>query len=130
MVQALSRPHSTSYFLPGRVERQPIQFLLDTGCTTNPLNKQVFDRLSGAVRDQLGESDSHGLLADGTRLPLYGIIWLPTCLRNVRTEKVFVVSRLSEYTILGMPFFIAHQCSLEFEQPVVRVDGRQLVCTD
>ncbi|XP_067929672.1 uncharacterized protein [Watersipora subatra] len=29
-----------------------------------------------------------------------------------------------------MPFFVAHQCSLEFEQPVVRVYGRQLVCTD
>ena len=89
MAQALSRPHSISYYLPEKVKGQPIQFLLDTGCTTNLINKQVFDRLPEAVRDQLKESDSHGLLADGTWLPFYGIIRLLICLRDVRTEEVF-----------------------------------------
>ena len=109
---------------------RPIQFFLDTGCTMNLLNKQVFDRLPGAVRDHLEESDSHGLLNDGTRLPFYGMIRLTIRLKDVRTKEVFVVSRLSENAILGMPFFVTHQCSLEFEQSVVWVNGRQLVCTD
>ncbi|XP_067945464.1 retroviral-like aspartic protease 1 [Watersipora subatra] len=130
MAQALSQPHSTSYFLPGKVERRPIQFLLNTGCTMNLLNKQVFDRLPEAVRDQLKESDSHGLLANGRRHPFYGIIRLTVRLRDVRTEEVFVVSSLSKDVILGTPFFVVHQCFLEFEQPVVRLDGRQLVCMD
>ncbi|XP_067931265.1 retroviral-like aspartic protease 1 [Watersipora subatra] len=112
--QAFSRPHSTSNFLPGRVGGQPIQFLLDTGCTTNLINKQVFDQLPGAVRDQLKESDSHGLLADKTRLPFYGIIHQAIHLRDVKTEEVFVVSHLSEDAMLRRPFFMAHQCSLEF----------------
>ena len=112
MAQDLSRPYSTSYFFPGKVEGRPIQFPLNTGCTTNLLNKHVFDRLPGAVRDQLEESDSHGLLADRTRLPFYGIIRLTICLRDVRTEEVFVGSRLSEDAVLEMSFFVAHQCSL------------------
>ena len=60
----------------------------------------------------------------------YGIIRLTIRLRDVKTEEVFVVSRLSEDAILGTPIFVAHQGSLKFEQPVVRVDGRRLVCTD
>ena len=128
--QALSRPYSFSYFLPGKLEGRPIQFLLDTGCTPNLINKQIFDRLPGGVRNRLEESDSHGLLADGTRLPFYGIIRLTIRLRKVKTEEVFVVSQMSEDAMLGLPFFVAHQCALEIEQLVIRVDGRQLFCTN
>ena len=35
--QIFDRPHQASYFIPGRVEGRPAQFLLDTGCTTNLL---------------------------------------------------------------------------------------------
>ena len=83
------------------------------------LNKQVFNELPGSVQERLKESDNHGLLANGTKLLFYEINWLPTPLREVKTEKVFVVSRLNEDAILGMLFLLAHQCSLELEQPVV-----------
>jgi hypothetical protein len=41
-----------------------------------------------------------------------------------------VVSRISEDAILGMPFLIHHQCALDFSRPVVRVSGKELLCTD
>ena len=129
-VRVLERPHKPSYFLPGRLEGRPVQFLIDTGCTTNLLSKQVFDRLPGRIRDLLEESDSHGLLADGTQLPFYGVIRLQVRVRDVKTEDVFVVSQISEDAILGMPFLVAHNCSMDFNQPVVQVDGRKLTCTD
>ena len=44
VIQVLERPYSTSYFLPGKLERRPVQFLVDTGCTTNLLSKHIFDR--------------------------------------------------------------------------------------
>ena len=65
MVQVLEKPYTTSYFLPGKLEGRPVQFLVDTGCTTNLLSKQVFDRLPERVRSCLEESDSHGIMADG-----------------------------------------------------------------
>ena len=49
VVQALERPYTTSYFLPGKLEGQSVQFL-DTGCTTNLLSKHVFDRLPERIR--------------------------------------------------------------------------------
>ena len=76
-VQALERPYTTSYFLPGKLEGKPVQFLVDTGCTTNLLSKHVLNRLPERVRSELEESDSHGVMADGTQLPFYGVIRLP-----------------------------------------------------
>ena len=128
--QALERLYTTSYSLPGKLEGRPVQFLVDTGCATNLLLKHVFDRLPESVRSELEESDSHGVMADGTQLPFYGVIRLPFQVRDVKTENIFVVSRINEDAILGMPFLVAHNCSIEFHQPVIQVDGRKLKCTD
>ena len=50
VVQALERPYTTSYFLPGKLEGKPVQFLVDTGCTIPPtccLNMCSTDSQSG-----------------------------------------------------------------------------------
>ena len=70
----LGRPHSASYFLLRKIESRAVQLLLDIGCTTNLLRKQVFDQLPRVVRDQLKESDTHGLFDDRTWLLFYGMI--------------------------------------------------------
>ena len=77
VAQVLERPYTTSYFLPGKLEGRPVQFLIDTGCTTNLLSKHVFDRLPERIKSGLEESDSHGVMADGTQLPFYGVLRLP-----------------------------------------------------
>ena len=82
------------------------------------------------VKYQLEESDTHGLLANGTRLPFYGIIRLLVRLHKVKTKEVFIVSQNNEDAILGMPFFMAHYCLIKFKHPVVEVDRKPLVCTD
>ena len=130
MVQALERPYTTSYFLPGKLEGRPVQFLVDTGCTTNLLSKHVFDRLPERVKSSLEESDSHGIMADGTQLPFYGVLRLPFRVREVKTGGVFVVSHINEDAILGMPFLVTHNCAMEFNQPIVQINGKRLKCTD
>ena len=46
----LERPHSTSYFSPGRVEWHAVQTLVYRGCTTIFISKQVFDRLPNLIQ--------------------------------------------------------------------------------
>ena len=128
--QLLQKPFKSSYFLPGRIERKPIQFLIDTGCNTNLLSKQVFDRLPEKVRERVEDCTSHGLMADGTKLPFYGILQVTGRLRSVPFEEVFVVSQISEDAILGMPFLAARDCTMRFDRPVVTLEGRELPCTD
>ena len=109
--QSLSTEPASLYehFLPGKVEGRPVQFLIDTGCTTDLLCKQVFDKLSSAARSLLEESDSHSLMADGTRLTFYGVVHLPLQLKDVKNEEVFVVSKINENALLEMPILVAHQ---------------------
>ena len=130
VAQVLERPYTTSYFLPGKLERRAVRFLIDTGCTTNLLSKHVLDQLPEQIKSGVEESDSHGIMADGTQLPFYGVLRLPLRVRDVKAEEVFVVSRINEDAILGMPFLVAHKCTMEFNQPIVQVGSRKLECTD
>ena len=128
--QIFDRPHQASYFIPGRVEGRPAQFLLDTGCTTNLIGKHVFDRLPEKIRTRREEYARHGMLADGTRLPFYGIIKLEIRLRQVKTEEVFIISQINEDAILGMPFLVERKCAMDFQRPVLMLNGQEVKCTD
>ena len=128
--QPSERPHGPSYFLPGKVEGRPALFLIDTGCTTNLLGKHIFDRLPERVRSQLVECDHHGTMADGTRLPFYGVIQLNLRVKEMVIEEKLVVSRINEDVILGMPFLATHRCTIDFGRPAVVVDGKEIECTD
>ena len=74
--------------------------------------------------------DTHGQMADGTKLPFYGVVQVPIKVRDVKLEEIFVVSQISEDAILGMPFLTNHDCRMDFTKPVVTIGERELVCTD
>ena len=128
--QNLARPHRSSYFLPGKAAGQAMLYLVDTGCNTNLVSKRVFDRLPKHVQEQRMECDTHGQMADGTRLPFYGVVQIPIRVRDVKLEEIFVVSQINEDAILGMPFLARHDCKIDFARPVVTIGERELVCTD
>ena len=129
-LQETWKPYNPSLFLPGRVVGQTVQFLLDTGCTTNLIAKHVFDRLPKAVRGEIQEYDSYGSMADGTRLPFYGMITIPMRLRNMKFDETFVICGIKEDLILGMPFLVKHHCAVEFGRSALVVEGQSLMCTD
>ena len=130
LVNQLERPYQPSCFLPGKVERLPVQILVDTGCTTNLLTKRVFDRLPTALKQQLEPSNSHGVMADGTKMPFHGLIRLVLKIRHYSTEETFVVGQIDEDVILGMPFLARHECSIDFHKQVLQLGGKELQCTD
>ena len=86
----------------------------------------MFDRLPERLREQLVESNTHSMMADGTRLPFYGVIQLHIRLKELLIEERLVVSRISEGVILEMPFLARHNCTIDFNSTKVIVDGRQI----
>ena len=104
--------------------------LTNTGCTTDLIGKHVFDRLPEKLRERLVEIYTHGLMADGTQLPFYGVIQLHIKLKKLLTEKRLVVSRISEDAILGMPFLARHGCTIDFNSTKVIVDSKEIECMD
>jgi len=100
-----TQPHGNSYFLPAKIAGKPAIFLLNSGCTTNLISRQLFDTLSAKVRNELEPYDGeYGTLADGSCIPFYGIIELTGRVRDQAIQETFIVSQLKEDAILGMPF--------------------------
>ena len=93
--QHLTRPHKSSYFLLGKAAGLIMFYLVDTGCDTNLINKRVFDHLSRHIQDQLMSCDTHGQMADGTKLPFYRIVQVPIKVRDLKLEEILVVSQIS-----------------------------------
>ncbi|XP_067944968.1 uncharacterized protein [Watersipora subatra] len=69
-------------------------------------------------------------MSNENRLAFYGVVRLQVQLRDVKIEEVFVASKISKDAIIGMPFLVAHQCTMNFEQPIVTVWGRSLIFTN
>ena len=44
--------------------------------------------------------------------------------RDVKLEKIFVVSQINEDVILGMPYLASHDCRMDFTQPIELVTDR------
>ena len=70
------------------------------------------------------------MMADGTRLPFYGVVQLRVRLKELVIEERLVVSRIREDVILGMPFLARHSCTIDFNSTKVIVDDKQIECTD
>jgi len=86
----------------------------------NLLNRQLFDTLS--ARDKAGMEPydgEHGMLADGSCIPFYGLVELAGRVRDQAIQKTFIVSQLKEDAILGMPFLKRHGCHIDFSQSAV-----------
>lgn len=124
-------PYNSCYFLPGRVHGLEVQFLLDTGCTTNLLARSVFNQLPATVKStMMPHSNSYGTLADGSTMTFYGAIELPCRVRGISLTETFVVSDLGDDAILGMPFLTDRGCVMEFGRPALRIGSETLQCTD
>ena len=96
--------------------------LIDMGCNTNLISKRIFDQLPRHLQDQRMVCDTHGQMADDTRLPFYGVVKMPIKIRDVKLEEIFVISLISEDAILGMPF-LTNQASGNFRRKGVGVYG-------
>ena len=84
--QHVERPHKSSYFLPGKAASLTMLYLIDTGCNTNLISKRIFDQLPKHIQDQRMVCDTHGQMADGTRLPFYSVVNLPIKIRDKKLE--------------------------------------------
>ena len=129
-IKLLERPHRSTWFLPGRVGRVPVQILMDTGCTTNLISKATFNKLDKATRDSMEPYEAFGTMANGDKLEFFGLLKAVLKIRHVTTEETFVVGHSDEDIILGMSFFVKHSCSLDFSRGTLKLGGKELTCTD
>jgi len=125
------QPHGDSYFLPGKVVDRAVNFLLDSGCTTNLLGDRVFDALPS--KDKVGVepyTEEQGTLADGSCILFYGIIELTERVRDQVIQETFIISQLRENVILEMLFLKRHECHIDFSKSAMLMADKELTCID
>lgn len=114
-----NHPYNLNYFIPGKIEGRAMMFLIDTGCTTLIIGKRVFEHLPPVVKQLLQTHHSmQALLADGSTLPFYAKTTIRCRMGEVLIEEVFIVGKLTDDAILGMPFLMKNECSSQFSQPM------------
>lgn len=122
----ISNPHSPSLFIPGKIIGREVQFLIDTGCTTNLLARHVYEKSPPNIKKTLQPipKDKHGTLADGSKICFDGLLRVTCRVRNLKVTDTFMVCLISEDSILGMPFLTKHNCSLQFNQASITIDNK------
>jgi len=123
-------PNCSSYHLSGRVEGKAVRCLVDSGSTTNILSRRIFDCLPERKRSEARMRESAATLADGSSLPFYGQVNLYGKLGAASFCDDFLISRIKEDVILGMPFLEKHNCAVSFKDSILEMDGVRLRCTD
>jgi len=125
-----SSRRSTGLYLPGKVAGKHIHYLVDSGCTRNLLSKVVFDRLPASTRAELVPCRRSAEMADGSGLPLYGLIRLKGKLRSVPFEDDFMVAKIMDDAIIGLSFLQENECTVVFNRSTLLVGDISLQCTD
>jgi len=125
------QPYGGSYFLPGKIAGKVVTFLLDSGCTTNLLSRQLFETLSARDKAGLEPYDrEHGMLTDGSCVPFYGIVELTGRVRDQAIQETLIVSQLKEDAILRIPFLMRHECHIDFSKSAMVMAGQELIYVD
>ena len=126
-IHQLTRPHQSSFFLPGRVGIVAVQILVDTGCTTNLLSKRIFDQLPKNTQAAKEEYATHGIMTNVARLAFSGLLQTELRVRQHHGDKVFVVGDIDEDVILGMPFLAKYECQINFQWNTLTLQGQELI---
>jgi len=125
------QPHGNSYFLPSKIAGKAATFLLDSGCTTNLISRQLFDTLSAKLWGKMEPyKEEYGTLADESCIPFYGVVELTGYVRDQAIRETFIIGQLKEDAILGRPFLKRHGCRIDFSKSAIVMSGWEIACVD
>lgn len=124
------RLYCASYFVAGKIEGLLARFLVDCGCTTNLIENTCsidYLRCSRLLCRKPIVADARwmGPIYDSTGRSRQKGEW-GSCL----LQDKFVVSRIRDDVILGIPFLVAHGCLIRVGSPTIELEGVQLACMD
>ena len=109
----------------GDVEKQTVDFLVDTGSAITLISDSVFSRLNIGSAD-LEPVPYHICLADGSDLKVQGQTSLKISLGPVTVEHQVVVGTIKNDAILGMDFLSKNECTLNLKLSIIKMGNVEL----
>jgi len=104
--------------------------LLDSGCTQSVFPRSHFQKLHPNIRTSLHPVTGNGILADGTRIKLDGLSTIKFKIGQRQYQHKFLVADLNNHILLGLDFFEAQQCVLDFQKSQLLIQSELISCCD
>ena len=72
----------------------------------------------------------HGVLADGTKIPLDGLCDITFQLGSHKIKHKFLIAEIENSILLGLDFFEGQKCKLDFQQAELQMPNYKINCCD
>ena len=122
--------HSTAYYVSARIGSQNLLCMLDSGCSRSLIPHQVYQELPTHCKTPLDSISGRGVLANGEAIQLYGVTQLRFGLKGRQFTCPFIVADVSPHILLGLDFFEAQNCRMDFQHCTLHCGDLRVQCSD
>ena len=126
MNSAVLQTSLSGLFVDGKIYEQKIKFLIDTGSSVSILARRIFQRMSQVDASEVREFTERLVLADGSLLPVLGVIDLPLAFEGVTVTHSVIVADIESDMLLGIDFIREHECELSYGDGVFKIQNTAL----
>ena len=120
IVPLMSRGEENTYYLKGDIGSKRCRMLIDTGCSHSVMPCDLYAKLDGDSKLQWRPPEGHGVLADGSQVPIEGIGTVKFQLGDLMLEHSFQLAHI-DGILLGMDFLRKQKCVLDFERGTLKL---------
>ena len=106
------------------------KFIIDTGASVSIISQRIYDRIECNEKPRLMKCPEKLMLADGSDLPVLGMIDVPLRLTSITVKHRFLVCCIESEGLLGFDFFKRNKCDLLYEAEALVVRGVQVPITE
>ena len=126
MNSAVLQTSLSGLYVNGNIYGENIKFLIDTGSSVSILARRIFQRISRVNALKVREFTERLVLADGSQLPVHGVIDLPLAFEGITVEHPVIIAEIESDMLLGIDFIKDKRCELSYGEGVFRVEDTSL----
>ena len=109
--------------MKAKVGKQKVDVIIDTGSSVTILASSIFHRLSKQEQKKLRTFNDKLFMADGTELPVKGIIEIPFKFGNKTIRHNTVIADIESDGLIGLDFMKTNNCELNYRQKTFSING-------
>ena len=113
-------------YIPGKVETLPVEWLVDTGCTTTIVGSKIYNALSTEDQPTLEEFEGELTSVDGSLVKVLGRATFNIQIGTKSVRHRVIVAEVVNQGILGVDFLQEHKMTLDFGNRRLQSDDCQI----
>ena len=113
-------------FIQGKVETMPIEWLVDTGCTTTIISAKIFDAIQPDEQPRVLQYDGELTSVDGSTVTVKGQALINIMIGAKLFQHNVLVADVTNQGILGIDFLQKYGMTLDFAKGKLMCEGNEI----